>query len=284
VFEDIYVLHGKQGIRAETSNNGWITVNKFANITVREPTEYGFAIVNDGYDYGANMHLFVYVEIGYPTPVAKSAFYLKNNGIFQHNVFLGCMGIDYGAGTYFLYIDPSSTQKPQRNAWIGCVGSLWLPSTDFLTEDAWIDALNWRTWVRYDLNTLYQVLAPRSANTDARLAIMPNRSPAAATGITIANNADATEILYLLAVGSAFKLMSLRTSAGTLRPLLFTVNDAGTETEVARIDTDKNFKLKTLAVPTAAPTTPAAGSMYFDPSTGKLYVYDGTAWKSVTLK
>ena len=36
-------------------------------------------------------------------------------------------------------------------------------------------------------------------------------------------------------------------------------------------------------VPTSAPTNPAAGDMYFDPSTGELYIYDGSAWKSITL-
>ena len=36
-------------------------------------------------------------------------------------------------------------------------------------------------------------------------------------------------------------------------------------------------------IPTTQPSTPVAGSMYFDPSTGDLYVYDGSAWKKVTL-
>ncbi len=36
-------------------------------------------------------------------------------------------------------------------------------------------------------------------------------------------------------------------------------------------------------IPTAQPSAPVAGSMYFDTSTGDLYVYDGSAWKKVTL-
>jgi len=36
-------------------------------------------------------------------------------------------------------------------------------------------------------------------------------------------------------------------------------------------------------LPTSAPASPEAGSMYFDTTTGTLYIYDGTAWKSVTL-
>jgi len=38
-----------------------------------------------------------------------------------------------------------------------------------------------------------------------------------------------------------------------------------------------------LNIPTSAPSNPTAGSMYFDPSTGTLYIYDGSTWKSVSL-
>jgi len=41
--------------------------------------------------------------------------------------------------------------------------------------------------------------------------------------------------------------------------------------------------LDTVVIPTHQPTAPKAGTMYFDPSTGELYVYDGSAWKKVTL-
>jgi len=35
---------------------------------------------------------------------------------------------------------------------------------------------------------------------------------------------------------------------------------------------------KRLDIPTTPPTTPAVGSMYFDPTTNTLYIYNGTAW------
>lgn len=282
-FENIYILHGNQGVRVETANNGWVTTCRFVNILVREPTDYGFAIVNTGYSYEENMHLFVYTEIGYPTTVAKGAFYIKNTGRLLHNVFIGCAGIDYQPNTYFLYIDPSSTSAPERNVWIGNVGSMWLPSTDMLQQDVWIDTFNWRSMIRYDANSVYHIMQPRRDNTDMVVQIAPSKNPASFTGLSVLNNPNSTENLYLTAQGYAFTMMLYRTSAGTLKPLIFFVNDAGTTTEVARIDTDKNFKFKTIAVPTSAPSTPAAGSMYFDTSTGKLYVYDGSAWKSVTL-
>ena len=36
-------------------------------------------------------------------------------------------------------------------------------------------------------------------------------------------------------------------------------------------------------LPSSAPVTPAAGTMYFDSATNLLYVYNGTAWRSVSL-
>jgi len=38
-----------------------------------------------------------------------------------------------------------------------------------------------------------------------------------------------------------------------------------------------------IVIPTSAPGSPESGSMYFDPSTGTLYIYDGSTWKSVSL-
>ena len=40
---------------------------------------------------------------------------------------------------------------------------------------------------------------------------------------------------------------------------------------------------KRMQIPTSAPSTPAEGAMYFDPSTNTLYIYNGTSWVSVTL-
>jgi len=38
-----------------------------------------------------------------------------------------------------------------------------------------------------------------------------------------------------------------------------------------------------LIIPTSAPSSPKAGDMYFDTDTSTLYIYDGSAWKSVSL-
>jgi len=50
-----------------------------------------------------------------------------------------------------------------------------------------------------------------------------------------------------------------------------------------KIDTNKNVIPDYFAIPTAAPPNPVAGSIYFDTDTGTLYIYDGSAWKSVSL-
>ena len=50
-----------------------------------------------------------------------------------------------------------------------------------------------------------------------------------------------------------------------------------------RIEVDTLEANNDLRLPTTQPSNPVAGSMYFDPSTDKLYIYDGSTWKSVTL-
>ena len=48
-------------------------------------------------------------------------------------------------------------------------------------------------------------------------------------------------------------------------------------------DSRLNTYLSNIAVPTSTDPAPIVGSMYFDTSTNKLYVYNGTSWVSVTL-
>ena len=42
-------------------------------------------------------------------------------------------------------------------------------------------------------------------------------------------------------------------------------------------------KFDGIFIPTSTPSNPKVGAMYFDTSAGKLYIYDGSAWKSVAL-
>ena len=54
----------------------------------------------------------------------------------------------------------------------------------------------------------------------------------------------------------------------------------------AAIDSELQDAAKFIAAPyfpSAAPSTPVVGSVWFEVSTSKLYVYNGTTWKSVTL-
>ena len=49
------------------------------------------------------------------------------------------------------------------------------------------------------------------------------------------------------------------------------------------VDEDGRVKGLAFQFPTSAPASPQTGDAYFDPSTGTLYIYDGSAWKSVSL-
>jgi len=44
-----------------------------------------------------------------------------------------------------------------------------------------------------------------------------------------------------------------------------------------------NIYVQNIQIPTSPPPNPVAGSMYFDPSTNKLYIYNGSTWVSVQL-
>jgi len=54
-------------------------------------------------------------------------------------------------------------------------------------------------------------------------------------------------------------------------------------TQLFKVDEDGRVVGKILNIPTSAPSSPKAGDAYFDPDTATLYIYDGSAWKSVSL-
>jgi len=282
-FEDIEIIHGKRGIQVELTLGGWCNVNKFNNVWLIEPSEYGFAVVNNGLSYSGNYHAFVWTEINADN---VSAFYFEGAGTTIHdNTYLACKGVDYGeTNSYFAVLAAAST-PPSGNLWIGCQGSSNLENKNDFLYDVWIDYGNWKTQLFYGDNaTLVQLLKCEKPDVNMLLQLWGSHDPTDRTAISFQNRTtDAMETLEMGAYGTAYKLEIWKDAAGTLRPFLFRVNENSVVTEIARIDTDKNFKFTNLSIPAAAPTTPVAGSTYFNSATDTLYVYNGAAWKSVAL-
>jgi len=86
---------------------------------------------------------------------------------------------------------------------------------------------------------------------------------------------DSDEVLNIFPPGRTNVLWSWADTQ-TWQKIFAIYGDGRTEAKILQALTD-------LRIPTSQPSNPVAGSMYFDPSTGKLYVYDGSTWKSVTL-
>ena len=69
----------------------------------------------------------------------------------------------------------------------------------------------------------------------------------------------------------------------------FKLVDAQSNDVQVLVDDNGKVEIKVMVVvnefrlPVTRPDNPSVGSMYFDPSTGELYVYDGSTWKKVTL-
>jgi len=282
--EDIKIYRGKRGILVELSGNGWMNVNKFENVWIWNPSEYGFSVVNNGLDYAGNYHAFVWVEIGTQNNVSAFHFLLTGNSI-NDNMFIACNGVDFGGtNSYFAVRDSASTKKTTNNTFIGCQGSNYMPSTGDFPTDIWIDYGNWTTPLYYDASILTQRLKPSKANTDMLLQLWSSKTLAGRAALNFQNtNVDSKEYMELGCYGTEFNLQLARSSAGTQRPFIFKMYDGTSWSEIARIDIDKNFKFSNLKIPTSAPATPVAGSMYFDTSTNKLYVHNGTSWVAVTL-
>jgi len=282
-FERIMVYNPARGVYVQMSDSSVAVTNYFEDVWIWYPTQYGFSIENGGYAFGGNRFISCWTEIGFKSNV--SAFHFKLTGYeIRNNTFIDCHGYDYGtSNSYFAIKDPNSTSSPVDNIWIGC-DSAYLKSSDDFPRDTWIDRETIKTTLAPGSGLIEQVLKPPLSNMDSILRLKTTKANAMETKLMIENLAvDLKEYLAIRANGSAFQIFVWRSSGYTLRPLVFAINDAGIWTEIARIDTDKNFKFSSLVIPTSPPTTPVIGSMYFDSSTSKLYIYDGTAWRSVSL-
>jgi hypothetical protein len=284
-FEHVYILHGNEGVRVDLTGDGWCDVNEFFHVYIDTPAKNGFAVYNRGWGYAGNFHAFVTVEVNLQSNV--NAFYFLITGdTVNDNTYVACKAVDAGENCYFAFRDPSSTRYTTNNVFIGCQGSGLLPDTSDFFYDIWIDYYNWQTRNYYSINVYEQAIKPVRPNTNTILHLIPSGTASGVgTGIIIDNlAAEANEFMEIKAVGDAFRVNTYARSGFTPRPLKFMTFNANVgEVEVARMDVDAIFKFYRMAVPTSAPPNPVAGSLYFDPSAGKLYVYDGTVWKSVTL-
>ena len=278
-FESIDIFRGKQGIQVELIDNGWFNGNYFADIKVWRPSEYGFAIINNGNGYGGNVHIGVITEVGAQDNV--SAFFLEGTGsYFEYNTFAGCDAYDLGSTNSYFFAQGSSL--PSYRRWNTIVGGL----NSHVLQGSWqetftlIAPMNFRTDIYenyYELvlqnkpNITIKLL-PSGESNNTRIEI--NRQPILSREALLIGALEA----------GAFNIKSYAYSGYTLRPLRFqNSHPDGTLKTVATMDTDDNFKFNAIAIPTSVPTNPVTGSMYFDPETNKLYIYNGTAWVSVAL-
>ena len=284
-FEHVYISRGLEGVRVELTGDGWCNVNEFFHIFIDAPAKNGFAVYNNGLDYAGNFHAFITVEMSLQSNV-NAFYFLVNGNSVNDNTYVACKAVDPGANCYFAFRDPSSAKRTTNNVFLGCQGSGMLPDTADFLYDLWIDYQNWATRNFYNINVYEQVIRPVRAGKNAILHLTPSgNASGVGTGIIIENLAqEANEFMEIKAMGSEFRVYTYARGGYTPRPLKFATFNANVgEVEVARMDVDAIFKFYRMAVPTSPPPNPVAGSLYFDPSTGKLYVYDGTAWKSVTL-
>ena len=134
--------------------------------------------------------------------------------------------------------------------------------------DKTIDNPNNRPFLMFDRQFIYFVNAAPAMYGGIR-----NLIDSMMLGWRLEGSAD--RVLNIFAEGRT-DLLYYWQELNTWRTIFAIYGDGRIEGEIFKAKTD-------LRLPTSRPANPVAGSMYFDPSTGKLYVYDGSTWKSVTL-
>ena len=85
-----------------------------------------------------------------------------------------------------------------------------------------------------------------------------------------------------IASGSAQTVFgSYNVQGNTSSKFVVGIGDAGGRKDGFTVDADAN-KSGSIMIPTNTgnPSSPKTGSMYFNPSTNLLYIYNGTAWRS----
>ena len=283
-----WIQYGKQGYRLETvSGSGNININKFGPSTIWRPSECGIMLLNNGLDISGNKFDNIQVELG-DTDHDAIRMGGTGTGSISNNYFFSCAGIDIMTGCYYLRKIAGTTTVITLNIHIGSQGSAFLPNASDFVRDIFIDYSYWTTQLHYGDSTpiMIQRWKPTKSNTNILFGLGSNRDPDVSTraAIEIDNTKVMTkEYMELGAYGTYFSLRLVKAAGYVLRPFIFKIIDEGIITEVARIDTDKNFKFSTFTFPLSTPANPVEGSAYFNIATNRLYIYNGTAWVSTLL-
>lgn len=194
-----------------------------------------------------------------PLKISDSSYVTISGNIIVNN-----MGTNYDG----IYIENSSNVVITKNV----IRSIDRDAVELISCSTVTVREN--TFYSIDNRTIYA-----DANTSS-VVIEDNDSYSPRFGIEVAGN----DILIrnntiLNALGDA---VIVDTGASGISILENNVNKAITDnTGTATIRS--NIGYDNHSIPSNAPPNPVVGSMYFDPSTGTLYVYDGSAWKSVAL-
>jgi len=269
------IMHNLSGVGLlEDAQTAWAGVNRAYNLSFILIKEGATALKIYGDGKQNNLNMYYNVLITGATTTNTTGVEINNAQDILHdmNIFFGLWIEDLGTGI-----------KYYKGRYLTILG-LWHENN---TVDIDItDGYDLRIYGRMPASSLvinnpnnrqYIIFDTVTEIVQLRGRFYPAMTPGNASHTWIAGKENEDMLFNVPSKDYVYRFWFNNASHGEFRVAGSTTGD------ITISAVDKNLRVSGLAIPTSPPTTPIAGSMYFDPDTGKLYIYDGSAWKSVSL-
>jgi len=277
VLFNVEIVEPDIGIR-ERAETTWIYGN--TAMAVRMIGVHGVGVLISGNGYQANLMWYYLLDIWGDGTTAPTGIKSENSAANVYNDMSQFFGVhleNLGTGIYY----------DKARSWE--FHSVWFEGNknyDVDVQDGWfLKIFGWnKTWtpslkINNPNNRSVTIVQEDVIQSSQFVGVLtPNATPALDDRVWFGGPSTGDAIANVPSRGYTFRIWFRGGRDGELRILV----DAS-KNVIFSNPAGMNIYVSNIRIPTSPPPNPAAGSMYFNPSENKLYVYNGTAWVAVQL-